>query len=120
MKSISYIFITISVICLAFWAYHESFKAKSALDLIKTVKSEINHAQEKLSVLRVEWAYLNRPDRLRALADLNFDKLMLIDLNTKHFGELSNIKLDNRAYSCIRPILKSEVNFGFEICEVGQ
>ena len=93
MKNFIYIFATIAVIFLAFWAYQESFQAKSALKNIKTINSNIKNSQEKLSVLRAEWAYLNRPDRLRALADMNFEKLMLIELNAKHFESIQSFEL---------------------------
>lgn len=93
MKNLLYIFVTIAVIVLAFWAYQESFETKAALKKIKTVNTEINNAQEKLSVLRVEWAYLNRPDRLRALVDMNFKQLKLIELNTNHFDDLRSFEL---------------------------
>ena len=93
MKSLIYFFATLAVISFAFWAYQESFQAKSALKNIKIINSNIKNSQEKLSVLRTEWAYLNRPDRLRALADMNFKKLMLIKLNTKHFESISSFEL---------------------------
>jgi hypothetical protein len=93
MKNLIYFLTTIAVISLAFWAYQESFQAKSALKNIKTINRDIKKSQEKLSVLRTEWAYLNRPDRLRALADMNFEKLMLIELNTKHFESIQNFEL---------------------------
>ena len=93
MKNLFYIFVTIAVIALAFWAYQESFETKAALKKIKTVNTEINNAQEKLSVLRVEWAYLNRPDRLRALVDMNFKQLKLIELNTNHFDDIRSFEL---------------------------
>jgi len=117
MKSITYIFITISVILLAFWAYQESYRAKATLNLIKTVKKDISYTQERLSVLKVEWAYLNRPDRLRALADLNFKNLKLIELNTKHFGDLVNIKSYEKDLSINRSALLDQINFNLDISE---
>ena len=120
MKSITYIFITISVISLAFWAYQESYRAKSTLNLIKTVNKDINFIQEKLSVLRVEWAYLNRPDRLRALADLNFEKLRLIELNTEHFYDLMNIGVKKQNFSRQGANLLNQINFNSDALEINR
>ena len=120
MKSITYIAMTIVVIFLAFWAYQESYRAKSTLNLIKTVNKDINFAQEKLSVLRVEWAYLNRPDRLRALADLNFEKLKLIELNTKHFGDVEISRSGQDDLSTTRETILDPINFNSGISEISQ
>ena len=37
---------------------------------------EIGKARAKLSVLKAEWAYLNRPERLIHLTNLGFDKIL--------------------------------------------
>lgn len=111
MKSITYTFLTISVILLAFWAYKESYKAKATLNLINTINKDISYTQERLSVLKVEWSYLNRPDRLRALADLNFENLKLIELNTKHFGDLVNIGSYKKDLQINESVLLNQINF---------
>ena len=120
MKSITYIFITISVILVAFWAYQESYKAKVTLNMIKTIKKDISYTQERLSVLKVEWAYLNRPDRLRALADLNFKSLKLIELNTKHFGDLVNIRSYKKDLSINGSTFLNQINFDSHSSETSE
>jgi hypothetical protein len=40
---------------------------------LKLVKRDILREQESLHVLRAEWSYLNRPDRLAAMADSYLD-----------------------------------------------
>ena len=77
---------------LAFWAYHQNYKTQSVLKGTERVQSEIAALRERLSVLRAEWAYLNRPDRLRDLAELNFDRLRLFPLSPEQFAQTHRIE----------------------------
>lgn len=91
MRTVLYILTTLGVIGLAFWAYRENYATQSALAETDTLRQDIRHAHERLAVLRAEWAYLNRPDRLRDLAEINFDRLGLLDLQPDQFGLVGQV-----------------------------
>lgn len=91
MRTFLYILTTLSVIGLAFWAYRENYATQGALAETRDLRQDIRAAHQRLSVLRAEWAYLNRPDRLRDLADINFDRLGLLPLRPDQFGNLDQV-----------------------------
>ena len=99
MRSLIYALAAFAVIGLAYWAYNENYATQDALRRVEKLQQEIGKKREKLSVLKAEWAYLNRPDRLRELADLNFETLGLMPLAADHFGEVGQV-----AYP--RPVLE--------------
>ena len=91
MRTVMYILTTLAVIGLAFWAYRENYATQAALGRTDDLRSEIRMAHDRLSVLRAEWAYLNRPDRLRDLAELNFGTLGLLPLQSNQFGAIDQV-----------------------------
>jgi hypothetical protein len=76
---------------LAVWAYKENYATQEVLRDVSQIQSNIGHQREELAVLRAEWAYLNRPGRLRDLAELNFDRLGLLPLLPEQFGEVASV-----------------------------
>ncbi len=91
MRTILYILTTLAVIGLAFWAYRENYATQEALAETDKLHRDIRAAHARLAVLRAEWAYLNRPDRLHDLADINFDRLGLLPLRPEQFGRVDEV-----------------------------
>ncbi len=91
MRSIAYVMAALAVFGLAFWAYRENYATQRVLGETRQLQREIGAAQVRLSVLRAEWAYLNRPNRLRELANINFDRLGLLPLRPDQFGRVDEV-----------------------------
>jgi hypothetical protein len=105
MRTILYILTAFAVVGLAFWAYRENYATQQALKEAESLHAEIRAAHARLTVLRAEWAYLNRPDRLRELADLNFDRLQLLSLRPEQFGQVDQVAYPpTQLLPVIRPV----------------
>lgn len=107
MRTFFFIICSAAVVGLAYWAYSENYQTQAKLKHIAELRQQISEERQTISVLNAEWAYLNRPDRLRALVDLNFESLELIPLNGDHFGDTRDIQ--------VRPIEEIEVNAPIEV-----
>ena len=91
MRSFFYVISALAVIGLAYWAYHENYRTQAAISHAERLESQIATARQRLRVLNAEWAYLNRPSRLRELADINFDRLGLMPLEAQQFGRIDDV-----------------------------
>lgn len=91
MRSVFYLLTVLAVIGLATWAYRENHLTQQAMNARTALQAEIARLEAEIAVQRVEWAYLNRPDRLRALVDVNFDTLQLVPITAEHFAEIGDI-----------------------------
>ena len=91
MKTILLSLAAIIVIALATWAYSENYATQASIAKVEQLHRDIATSRARLGVLKAEWAYLNRPDRLRDLAELNFDKLGLLPLSPEQFGAIDQI-----------------------------
>ena len=91
MRSVLYFLSAALVIGLAYWAYQQNFQTQQALKRVTKLQAEIAATRETLSVQRAEWAYLNRPDRLRDLVEMSYGDLELLPMNPGHFGEIEQV-----------------------------
>ena len=91
MRPLLYVMSFLAVMALGFWAYRENYATQQALSEMTALQDEIAGLQESLAIQHAEWAYLNRPDRLRELAALNFDRLGLMPLEPEQLGAASQV-----------------------------
>ncbi|MCF3972826.1 cell division protein FtsL [Paracoccus salsus] len=91
MRSLTYLLVTLLVMGLAFWAYRENYRTQAEISEMGQVQREIAGLRDDLGVLRAEWAYLNRPDRLRELVDLNFERLQLVPVESGQYIDLGHV-----------------------------
>jgi hypothetical protein len=91
MRPVLYVLSFLGIMALGFWAYRENYTTQAALKNVAALQDEIAGLRESLSIERAEWAYLNRPDRLRDLATINFDRLGLLPLEPAQLGDAQQI-----------------------------
>jgi len=85
------ILLGLAVLGLGFWAYQENYRTRAALDHMHGVQRDIAGLKGQLTMLKAEWAYLNRPERLTALVNANNGQLQLMEMTPDNFGQLDQI-----------------------------
>ena len=91
MRVLLYLSAAALVVVFATWAYRVNYATQEALDRLADLQARVAAEREAIAVLNAEWAYLNRPDRLRALVDRYADRLDLVPLAPEHFGEAAMV-----------------------------
>ncbi|MEL6587508.1 MAG: cell division protein FtsL [Pseudomonadota bacterium] len=86
MRGLIYTLSVCIVVALGFWAYREGYDTRQTKRDVQELQRQIGQRHQELSMLRAEWAYLNRPDRLHELAEMNFEQLGLMPMTPDHFG----------------------------------
>lgn len=93
MRPLLLVLTSLALMALAFWAYRENYATQAVLREMEDLQGEIALLHESLTVQRAEWAYLNRPDRLRDLVALNFDRVPLLPLEPGQFQAVEGVPL---------------------------
>lgn len=99
----------LGVIALAFWAYRETHLTQQSTSELRQLQREISMLREAISVQRAEWAWLNRPDRLRALVALNHERLELMPMLPEQFGPIEQIAFPPLQTPGLLPMLDESV-----------
>ncbi len=91
MKRHALTLLALVILAIAGWAYSINYKTMTALDGVSALRAQIAKERETLQVLRVEWAYLNAPERLASLVARHSDALGLAPLDPAHLGDVDAI-----------------------------
>ncbi len=91
MRPVLYVLSFLAMLATAFWAYRENYATQRQLKEMAAVQDEIAGLREEIGLQRAEWAYLNRPERLRELATLNFDRLGLLPMEPEQLGASAQV-----------------------------
>ncbi|MEM7240414.1 MAG: cell division protein FtsL [Pseudomonadota bacterium] len=81
----------LSMILVAIWAYNVTYQTRQAFDRLSDLRTSIADEGEAVQVLRVEWAWLNAPHRLKRLVRRNNERLRLVRLAPERFGFASSV-----------------------------
>jgi hypothetical protein len=104
MRTLLFVLPGLAIMALAFWAYSENYETQQSLSDMRDLQARIGTERETLAILKAEWAYLNRPERLRDLVDLNFERLALLPLAPHHFAGVEQIPYPRPAEFAIDPV----------------
>ena len=93
MRPVLYILSFLAVLGLAFWAYRENYATQHQLKQMAVLQNEIGTLRDEIAMQKAEWAYLSRPDRLRDLASMNFDRLGLMPIEPLQLGSAEQVAM---------------------------
>ncbi|MEM6440533.1 MAG: hypothetical protein AAF763_12665 [Pseudomonadota bacterium] len=89
MKSLLFVLALGVVAAVAVWSYRVNYDTLAALDRVEALQRRIAAEQEAIAVLRAEWAWLNRPERLARLAAAKLPDLA--PMAPAQFAEASSV-----------------------------
>jgi hypothetical protein len=93
MRALLSIISFVAVMALAFWAYRENYATQTQLKDMAKVQDQIAALRDEIAMQKAEWAYLNRPNRLRDLAAMNFDRLGLMPMTPLQLATVADVTM---------------------------
>ena len=75
----------------AFWLYQVKHEAKEEESRIVKLEKQIEDEKEALLLLKAEWSYLNRPERVQKLSERFADQLGLSEVQPYQIGTIGDL-----------------------------
>ncbi len=91
MRLLIHLSAVVCIILLALNAYSQSFQTRGLLRDLRSLEVDRDAQLRRLHMLQAEYAYLTRPERLRDLAIVTFDKLGLQEMQAGRFATIDEV-----------------------------
>ena len=91
MRTLFYLLSLAVLVGIATWTYQVNYATRDAERRVALLEAQITEEAEKIEVLKAEWAYLNRPERLLRLAEANFEILGLAPIDADHYADAAQV-----------------------------
>lgn len=88
MRPVLFVAALAMVALVAVWAYRVNYDTRAAVERVETLQRQIHREREAIAVLRAEWAWLNRPERLAGLVAQHAEALGLEPLRPTQMAEI--------------------------------
>ncbi|TLP48434.1 hypothetical protein FDK21_01890 [Cohaesibacter sp. CAU 1516] len=75
----------------AFWLYQVKHEAKEEESRIVKLEQQIEDEKEALLLLKAEWSYLNRPERVQKLSERFSEELGLSEVQPYQIGTVADL-----------------------------
>lgn len=91
MRALLYILGISAVLMLSAMSYSQNYATRDVLREIQSLRGDIRLRQQQLRALEDEWAYLNRPKRIKELTVINYPNIELSRRSPGAPGKISDL-----------------------------